>query len=131
MARFRLSGPAQADLAAILDTSQQRWGVEGRSRYAALLAAALRAIAADPAGPTTRDRADLLPGVRSFHLDHARGRREVAAPVHVIYYRSAGASVIDIIRVLHERMDPWRHLDDPEIVHCTPVMRTRRARKRK
>lgn len=30
---------------------------------------------------------------------------------HVIYYRSGEASAaIEIVRVLHARMDPWRHL---------------------
>jgi len=50
MARFRLSRPAQADLAGILATSAERWGLEGRRRYAAILAAAMRKVAADPEG---------------------------------------------------------------------------------
>jgi antitoxin ParD1/3/4 len=33
MARFRLAGPAQADLANILAASAERWGTEGRRRY--------------------------------------------------------------------------------------------------
>src|SRR6266581_7120926 len=114
MARFRLAGPAQADLANILATSAERWGTEGRRRYAILLAAAMRIVAADPEGPLTQARKELLPGVRSFHLRHARGdapKAKVRKPVHVLYYRAIQPGLIEIVRVLHERMEPTRHFD--------------------
>jgi toxin ParE1/3/4 len=114
MARFRLSGPAQADVASIQATSLQRWGPDGRARYAALLFAALRTIAKDPKPPTSRDRAELVPGVRSLHLRHVRQKRGVKTPVHVVYYREIRAGLIEIVRVLHERMEPSRHLGDAE-----------------
>jgi toxin ParE1/3/4 len=113
MARFRLSRPAQTDVAHILDTSAERWGIEGRRRYAAIRAAAMRKVAVDPAGLATRDCAELLPGIRSFHVRHARsGEREakVKRPVHILYYRAIEPGVIEIVRVLHERMEPSRHL---------------------
>jgi toxin ParE1/3/4 len=114
VARFRLSRPAQADLEQILATSRERWGDNARQRYASLLAAAMRQVAEDPEGPVTRNRKDLLPGVRSFHLRHTRrDRREesVRQPVHVVYYRAALPGVIEIVRVQHERMEPSRYLD--------------------
>ena len=64
MARFRLARPAQIDLANILSISAERWGAEGRQRYAAVLAAAMRQVAAEPDGPLTRKRPELRPGVR-------------------------------------------------------------------
>jgi toxin ParE1/3/4 len=73
MARYRLSQLAQADLAHILTTSGERWGAEARNRYAAILAVAMRKVAADPDGLATRDRSELSHGVRSLHLRHARG----------------------------------------------------------
>ncbi|MGH7860195.1 MAG: type II toxin-antitoxin system RelE/ParE family toxin, partial [Candidatus Binatia bacterium] len=73
MARFRLSAPAQADLETILATSLERWGIDGRSRYASLLAAALRTIADQPTAPTSRARDELFSGLRSFHIRHTRG----------------------------------------------------------
>lgn len=115
MARFRPARPAQIDLANILATSAERWGAEGRQRYAAVLAAALRQVAAEPDGPFTKRRPDLRPGIRSFHVRYARRSAEgakVRRPVHVLYYRVAGEGVIEIIRVLHERMEPSRHLDE-------------------
>jgi toxin ParE1/3/4 len=115
MARFRLARPAQIDLANILTTSAERWGTEGRQRYAALLAAAMRQVAAAPGGPLTRKRPELRSGgIRSFHVRYAHRSEsaQVRRPVHVLYYRVAQKGVIEIVRVLHERMEPSRHLDE-------------------
>jgi len=115
MARFRLARPAQIDLANILSMSVERWGAAGRQRYAAVLAAAMRQVAAEPDGPLTKNRPDLRSGIRSFHVRHARRSAQgatVRRPVHVLYYRVAQEGVIEIVRVLHERMEPSRHLDE-------------------
>jgi toxin ParE1/3/4 len=91
MPRYRLSGPAKVDLAAILRRSEQLHGKEARLRYRALLTAALRRVAAEPKGPLSTDRSDLLAGVRSFHIRHSRtdsSEARVAGPVHVIFYRA-------------------------------------------
>jgi toxin ParE1/3/4 len=113
MARFRLSRLAQADLARILGTSAERWGIEGERRYAAALAAAMRKAAADPSGPATRGRAEVLPGMRSLHIRYSGGgepESKVKRPVHILYFRPIEPGLIEIVRVLHERMDPSRHL---------------------
>jgi len=114
MTRLRLSRPAQRDIRTILSTSADRWGVDARRRYAALLAAAIRKVAANPQGPTTRDRAELRPGIRSLHIRLASPDEPIAKvgkPVHVLYYRLAAPGLIEIVRVLHERSEPGRHLD--------------------
>ena len=115
MARFRLARPAQIDLANILATSRERWGSEGRQRYAAILVAAMRQVAAEPEGPLTQNRRDLRSGLRSFHIRHSRRppAAKIRRPVHVLYYRVAQKGLIEIVRVLHERMDPSHHLDSP------------------
>jgi len=59
------------------------------------------------------DRAELLPGVRSFHIRYARSEAleyKVKNPVHVLYYRVVRPGLIEIVGVLHERMEPSRHL---------------------
>jgi toxin ParE1/3/4 len=117
MARYRLSDPAKADIAAILRRSEELHGKEARVRYRACLTAALRRVAADPDGRSTVDHADFAPGVRSFHLRHSRNEsREVtvANPVHVIFYRMIQAGMVEIVRVLHDRMEPSRHVA-PEV----------------
>ena len=108
MARYRLSGPAKADITSLLRTSELRFGADARKRYSTLLVASLRRIAADPYGLLTRDQGQIIEGLRSFHIRH--GRREstaapVASPVHVLFFRSVSPGQIEVLRVLHERMD--------------------------
>ena len=113
MASFRFSQLAEGDLAMILAASGERWGPEGRRRYASCIAVAIRKVATHPLGPATRDRSELSPGIRSFHLRHAHTGSpdsRVKQPVHVLYYRVVAADLVEIVRVLHERMEPGRHL---------------------
>ena len=73
----------------------------------------MRRVASQPADPATADRGELLAGVRSFHIRHSRGEsREmpVASPVHMLFYRVAEPDVVEILRVLHERMEPRLHI---------------------
>jgi toxin ParE1/3/4 len=114
MGRFRLAQAAQVDLTHILTTSEERWVTAARRRYEALVAAAMRKVADDPVGPTTRSRNEIVNGIRSFHLRQARylvPDAKVREPVHVLYYRAIGPDLIEIARVLHERMEPSRYLD--------------------
>jgi len=106
MARFRLANAARADLAAILDTSRDRWGEAARNHYSKLMAVTMRTIAAAPEGPLAHDRNEVLPGARSFHLRHAPRGHGVKAPVHVVYHRIDRPGLVVILRVLHERMKP-------------------------
>lgn len=114
MLRFRLTRSAEADLARILAVSAERWGIDARRRYEALLFDAIQQLAGQPEGPLTRKRSDVGPRIRSFHVRHTRpelrGEHSVRQPVHVIYYRSIQPELIEIVRVLHERMEPRRHI---------------------
>jgi toxin ParE1/3/4 len=113
MARYRLTKSARGDIDSILRASGERHGRDARARYGALLLAALRRVAADPEGRSTIDRSKLRRGVRSFHIRHSREEsREapVANPVHVVFYRVMGPGVVEIVRVLHDRMEPKRHI---------------------
>jgi toxin ParE1/3/4 len=114
MARYRLSEPAKADIAAILRDSEERHGAQARIRYRALLSAALRRIAGDPNGISTSERIEFGAGIRSFHIRHSRddsAERPVGNPVHVIFYRAPAQGLVEVIRVLHDRMEPGRHID--------------------
>ena len=113
MPRYRLSDPAKADIVSVLRTSETLHGTDARVRYRGLLTAAMRRIAADPKGHPTVDRGDLFTDLRSLHIRHSRDEsREapVGEPVHVIFYRAAEPGVVEIVRVLHERMEPSRHI---------------------
>ena len=113
MARYRLSEPAKADIASILRTSEERHGAQARIRYRALLTAAMRRVAAEPEGVSTANRDELRAEIRSVHSRHSRdesGEAPVANPVHVIFYRALQPGLVEIVRVLHDRMEPRRHI---------------------
>lgn len=97
----------------MLRSSQTRHGRDARLRCRGLLSAAMRRIAADPQGRKTSDQGELLAGLRGFPIRHSRNQsREVplGEPVHVIFYRVVEPGLVEIVRVLHERMEPKRHM---------------------
>jgi len=113
VARFRISKLAQSDLRRILATSEKEWGIDGRQRYAALIDAGMRNVGDNPEGISTRNRSSIHHGSRSLHRRHVRtnsSEGKVKNPVHIIYFRPVRPGLIEIIRVLHERMDQNRHL---------------------
>jgi toxin ParE1/3/4 len=78
-----------------------------------MLTAAMRQVADHPDGRATRVRSDLAPGMRSFHTRFTRRRNlraAVKSPVHVLIYRVVGPELVEIVRVLHERMDLSRYI---------------------
>ena len=113
--RLRLSVAAQDDIADLLAWTARRFGARARARYAALLAAALADLAADPARPASAPRPELGAGVRSYHLRHSRkrGRTEdapVGRPRHVVLYRTDPAGTVEVGRILYDAMELERHL---------------------
>jgi toxin ParE1/3/4 len=93
---YVLSPHARADIEAIWDFTAKRWGLNQAEFYVRGLQTAIEAIAAD----WRRGRAcdEVRPGYRKF-----------PAGSHVVFYRRA-ARGIDVVRILHERMDSGRHL---------------------
>lgn len=73
----------------------------------------MRRVARSPEGPSTVNRAELAPGVRSFHMRHSRHESPETAmtnPVHVLFYGKTQPGIVEIVRVLHERMEPKLHV---------------------
>ncbi len=96
MAGFFLSGKAKADVKEIGRYTQQRWGVEQRNRYLGELDACFQRIGANP---TLGNSAEAI----------RAGYRRIREGSHVVFFRKAGNEV-EIVRVLHERMLPGKHL---------------------
>ena len=88
---------ARADLKGIWRYSYEHWGAEQADRYLVALEAGILKLALNPLLGKARDY--IRPGYRSIQI--AR---------HVVYYRKRGA-IIEIVRVLHERMEPGSHLE--------------------
>jgi toxin ParE1/3/4 len=94
---YVLSPCARGDLSEIWDYSAAQWGAAQADRYIRLIAAACAVLAA---GRITGRSAD---AIRSGYLRHAIGS-------HVLFYRTHESGGIEIVRVLHRRMDIERHL---------------------
>jgi toxin ParE1/3/4 len=96
MSRYVVSPRARADLEDIWDYTAERWGADQAEEYIRLLQRAIETIADDPRKGRSCDE------VRE-------GYRKYSAGSHMLLYREVDAGV-DIVRVLHSRMDFERHL---------------------
>jgi toxin ParE1/3/4 len=121
VARLRLSAAAQADILSLLVWSAERFGDVVRTRYEALLVAALADLAAEPDRPGSMPRPELGSGIRSYHLRHSRKRVRategaVRRPRHLVLYRIERGGTVEVGRVLHDTMELERHalFDLPE-----------------
>lgn len=115
MARYRLSGPAKADIVKILAWTERQFGEAARVRYATLITAALHDISSQPDRVGNILRPEFGEGVRSWHLRLSRERARtvtgiVRRPRHFLIYRMDGGLVV-VGRVLHDAMELARHID--------------------
>lgn len=94
--RYRLTPAAQRDLSVIWDHTAERWDLNQAERYITEIRAAIERIAAEP------DRGRSCDDIRD-------GYRRYGIGSHLIFYVES-ASGVDVIRILHQRMDPTRHL---------------------
>jgi toxin ParE1/3/4 len=109
---IRLAAAAEADIEDILSWTTRRFGRRQTKAYAATLAAAITALTEGPEIAGTRVRRELGRGLRTLHV--ARGRRKGR---HRVLFRTRPvprASVIEILRVLHDAMDLRRQAGPPE-----------------
>lgn len=96
MSAVRLTPAAQRDLSEIWDFTEEHWGVAQAELYITEIRAAIERIVADP--------------LRGRACDEVRqGYRRYGVGSHLVFYVEAPGGV-DVVRVLHQRMDPARHL---------------------
>ncbi|MFO1465651.1 MAG: type II toxin-antitoxin system RelE/ParE family toxin [Steroidobacteraceae bacterium] len=94
--RFVLTPRAAADLDDIWDYTADRWGLDQTETYTRQLAKDIQTVADKPS--------------RGRQCDEVRaGYRKYPSGSHVLFYRLTDDG-IDIVRILHERMDPERHI---------------------
>lgn len=96
MSRYRFTPAAQRDLSSIWDYTVERWDAYQAETYVLEIKGAIERIAEMPA----RGRA--VDEIRS-------GYRRYAIGSHLIFF-TAHDECIDVIRILHQRLDPTRHL---------------------
>lgn len=98
MTTYVLSPAAQADLDGIWDYTSKRWGDDQAEKDVREIQRALERIAGSRLIGRPCDE------VRQGYRRHAVGS-------HTVYYRVASDDLIDVVRLLHKRMDVDRHLD--------------------
>ncbi len=97
MAGFAFSPRARADLNEIWDYTARLWGMDQADRYVRTI----MAICADlAAGRKQGRRAETI----------RPGYFRCAAGSHILFYRIGEGGEIEVIRILHQRMDADRHL---------------------
>ncbi len=94
---FQLRQAAVLDLVNIGVQGREEWGEPQMKRYLAKLHHAFETIGDWPKIGRARD--EISPGLRSLHEGH-----------HTIYYELDARGHADILRILHEHMDPDTHL---------------------
>ncbi len=96
MRRYRLTPAARRDLASIWDISKEHWGEDQAEIHLADIRAAFERITEDPR--------------RGRECEEVRvGYRRYGVGSHIVFFNERTDSV-DVIRILHQRMDPTLHL---------------------
>ena len=96
MTGHRLTTAAQQDLSSIWDFTQERWDIRQAETYITEIRAAIERIAEDP--HRGRDCSEMRQGYRRYSIGS-----------QLVFYVER-ADGVDVIRILHQRMDPTRHL---------------------
>lgn len=96
MAVLDIGSAARADLDALIDDGAEQFGADMALAYAETITAALKRLEHFPeSAPKLEWRTD--------------GVRKLTAGSHVALYRLDG-DIVRVLRILHQRMDPARHL---------------------
>jgi len=114
--RVRLSPSARSDIREALVWSREHFGEGAATRYQKLIQQAIADIAGDPDRPGARERPELAPGIRTYHLFNSRERAggsgaAVKQPRHLLVYRPR-QDWIDVVRVLHDARDLARYVPE-------------------
>jgi toxin ParE1/3/4 len=93
---FRLTPAAQRDLSSIWDFTEKHWDIRQAEKYIREIRHAIERVAADPDRGRSRD--EIRVGYRSY-----------AVGSHAVF-STVRAGGVDVIRILHHRMDLSRRL---------------------
>jgi toxin ParE1/3/4 len=103
--RVRLGAAAELDFANIIKWTTENFGVRQARVYQGTLVRAIGELADGPDVSGSKARDEIMPGLRTVHVAR-HGRRGS----HFLMYRVAPKTAIEIVRILHDRMDLQRHL---------------------
>jgi toxin ParE1/3/4 len=103
--RVRLGAAAELDFANILKWTTENFGARQSRVYRNTIVQAIGELADGPDVVGSRARDEIMPGLRTLHVAR-HGRR--GSPF--LMYRVGPGSAIEIVRILHDRMDLQRHI---------------------
>jgi toxin ParE1/3/4 len=102
--RVRLGAVAEIDFANIVKWTTENFGVRQSRVYQKTLVQAIGELAEGPDVTGSKARDEIMPGLRTVHVAR-HGRRGS----HFLMYRVAPKTTVEIVRILHDRMDLQRH----------------------
>ncbi len=105
---IHLTAVAEADIERAVQWSARQFGLRQARVYAQTLTMAIEALMEGPGAVGVKSRADIGKELMSLHV--ARNRRKGRHFVVFRIRRRAGREVVEVLRVLHDSMDPARHL---------------------
>jgi plasmid stabilization system protein len=100
MAKLLFSNKAVEDLTNIWNYTVEMWSEAQADKYYAQLVGSCREIA-DSTRPSGREYAEIMAGLFGYRTDK-----------HIVFYRSLSEDAVEIIRILHERMDLKTRIGD-------------------
>ena len=103
--RVRFGAAAELDFANIVKWTTENFGSRQSRVYRNTLVQAIGELANGPDVAGSKARSEIMSGLRTLHVAR-HGRRGS----HFLMYRVAPGMTIEIVRILHERMDFQRHL---------------------
>jgi toxin ParE1/3/4 len=103
--RVRLGAVAELDFANIVKWTTENFGARQSRVYQKTLVQAIGELAEGPDVAGSKARDEITRGLRTVHVAR-HGRRGS----HFLMYRVAPKATIEIVRILHDRMDLQRHL---------------------
>jgi toxin ParE1/3/4 len=102
---IRLGGAAELDFANIVKWTAENFGAQQSRVYQGTLVQAIGELAEGPDVAGSKARDEIMPGLRTVHVAR-HGRRGS----HFLMYRVVPSTTVEIVRILHDRMDLQRHL---------------------
>ncbi len=95
---YRLTPAADQDIVGIWQYTSETWGIVQANDYLDQIEHCLKSLVENPGLGKPRD--EIRKGYRSFHCGH-----------HLIFYRKNPKKLIEVVRLLHERMDHLTHFE--------------------
>ena len=100
MADLLFSNKAVEDLTDIWNYTLETWSEAQADKYYASLVDSCRQISESPR-PLGREYAEIMPGLFGCRTGK-----------HIVFYRRVSAHAVEIVRILHERMDLERRMNE-------------------